>query len=95
MNYGGTEIKMKKQTYEMLIGFALHFIPITILGWLMVDAVFFTPLIRWNWGFYNIEMIVTMCFGVLYILWMIWWNTIKILKEKKQGGLDDENNRKH
>ena len=32
----------------------LSWLPIIILGWLTIDAIFFTPLVRWEWGFYNI-----------------------------------------
>jgi len=56
-------------------------LPVFVLGWLVIEAVFFTPLIRWNWGFYNTEMIVTAGLLIMYSILITWMNTITIMKE--------------
>lgn len=69
-----------------------NLIPSLIFAGLAINAVFFTPLIRWSWGFYNIELIVTVMTVSVYMIWKTWWNTIQIgnkleeLRNSKEGG---------
>jgi hypothetical protein len=66
-------MKYKNWIFIFLEGIVLSFFAFNL-----ITAIYFTPLIRWNWGFYNIELIYTIGLILTYILFKTYWNTIKI-----------------
>lgn len=60
-----------------------YWIPILILSILMIDAIFFSPLYRWSWGFWNYEMLSVFGFLALYMIFVTYWNTIKMRRSQE------------
>ena len=67
-------MKIMKKTWRII---SAWFLPI-IIFFMMIDAVFFTPLIRWSWGFYNLELIATMFIILFYYIIKNYFNTLRL-----------------
>lgn len=52
-----------------------------VLTYLMIESLFFTPLIEWGWGFYNNKLIST---AFLILVTMTLSNCFNILKIKEE-----------
>ena len=75
-------MKLKRIIYQVLGWF-----PVGFLTFSAINAIFFTPMIRWKWGFYNDDLIITMILLLLYMLFITYWNTIKIKNLLVSGGV--------
>jgi predicted ferric reductase len=83
---------MKEKIDWYVIKKCLWYVWLAIIIYLFFESVFLTPLIRWDWGFYNLKMLVTI--GLCGItLMIIMWNRINKLEKRlktKITGKDNE-----
>jgi len=57
----------------------LNWFTIFIVFCLMISSVFFTPLIEWNWGYYNIEILATLGVLLFYLIFSISYKLNRVL----------------
>jgi len=56
----------------------LNWIVLAFIVWLMIEAIT-SPMIRWHWGYYNMELLSTSGVILTYMIFKTYFNSINIL----------------